>query len=267
MATIDSRAPHPSTPGQGAPQPGSGEPPADGPGSSGRRHRPWRRRILLALGAVVTTAVVVVALLAAFYQPVQFGDSYGGLFPGLPAGTGIRAVNTFGGATGQTYVPPQRGVFTLTESIQNTGPETVTILAVSILSPQEQADDTPSGVAPWPLTPAGTARWMTPEYTGPNSHVPSRTGSFATSVPLAPGEYLSVGIPLRMSGRCYDPTGYTGNDTFYVEERFGIFIHWVAVTVGSPWVMHGPYDPGNRTSGPASQPIERPAKDLVCPAT
>jgi hypothetical protein len=84
---------------------------------------------------------------------------------------------------------------------------------------------------------------------------------------LAPGEYLSVGIPLRMSGHCYDPTGYTGNNALYVEERFGIFTHWVAVTVESPWVLHAPYDPGDHTSGPASQPLERPAKDLVCPAT
>lgn len=262
MSTIDQSAPH-----QDTPHPGSAEPPADGPGSPGRRHRPWRRRILLALGAVVTATVVVLALLAALYQPVRFGDSYGGAFPGLPMGTGIRTVNNFGGATGQTYVPQQRGVFTLTESIQNTGPETVTILAVSILSPQQQADDTPAGIAPWPLTPAGTPRWMNPEHTGPNGHIASSSGSFTTSVLLAPGESLNVGIPLRMSGRCYDPADYTGNDVFYVKERFGIFTHWVTVTVDSPWVLHAPYDPGNRTSGPASLPLERPAKDLVCPAT
>ena len=271
MSTIDSRPSQPGAPQENAPQEqenapqsGSGEPPADGPAGS-RRHWPWRRRILLALGALVTTAVVILAVLAGIYQPVQFGDEYGGEFPGLPAGTGIRIVNTFGGASGQTYVPPQRGVFTLAESIENTGPQTVTILAVSILSPQEQADDTPSGIAPWPLTPAGTARWMTAEYEGPHQHVSSSVGSFASSVSLAPGESMYVGIPLRMSGRCYDPASYVGNDTFYVKERFLLFTHWVAVTVQSPWILHAPFDPGNRTSIPASQPIERPAKDLVCP--
>ena len=62
-----------------------------------------RRRILLALVALVATAVVVLAVLAGTYQPVQFGEAYGGAFPGLPAGTAFRTVNNFGGATGQTY--------------------------------------------------------------------------------------------------------------------------------------------------------------------
>jgi hypothetical protein len=144
MVTIDSQAPQPGAPQPGAPQPdvpqpGSGGPPADGTAGSRRRRWSWRRRILLALVALVATAVVILAVLAGTYQPVQFGEAYGGAFPGLPAGTAFRTVNNFGGATGQTYIPPQRGVFTLTESIQNTGPQTVTIEAVSILSPQVQA--------------------------------------------------------------------------------------------------------------------------------
>jgi hypothetical protein len=207
-------------------------------------------------------AVVALAVLAGTYQPVQFGDEYGGAFPGLPAGTGIRSVNTFAGATGETYVPPQRGVFTLTESIQNTGPQTVTILAVSILSPQEQV----SGIAPWPLTPAGAVRWMTPAYESPHQHTPSTSGRIAASVSLAPGEFMYVGIPLRMSGRCYDPNGWSGNDVFYVKERFLFFTHWVAVHVQSPWILHAPADPGNGGPRPASQPPQEPAKDLVCPA-
>jgi len=225
-----------------------------------------RRRILLALVALVATAVVVLAVLAGTYQPVQFGEAYGGAFPGLPAGTAFRTVNNFGGATGQTYIPPQRGVFTLTESIQNTGPQTVTIEAVSILSPQEQSTDATNGVAPWPLTPAGTARWMAPSYESPYQHTSSTSGSFATSVSLAPGELAYVGIPLRMSGRCYDPVGYTGGDTFYAKERFLFFTHWVAVKVDSAWILHSPADPGNGSPTPASQPPQEPAKDLICPA-
>jgi len=243
-----------------APQPGNGEPPADGTGGSRRRRWPWRRRIMLPLGALVAAAVVALTVLAGIYQPVRFGDAGGGAFPGLPAGTGLRAVNTFGGAMGETYVPPQRGVFTLTESIANTGPLTVTILAVSILSPHAQAD----GVAPWPLTPAGTVRWMRPAYTGPHQHIASTGGSFATSVSLAPGEFMYVGIPLRMSGRCYDPGSWTGGDVFYVKERFLFFTHWVPVLVQSPWILHAPADPGNGSPRPASQPVQEPAKDLGC---
>jgi hypothetical protein len=252
MATTETRTP----------QPGSGEPPADGTGGSRRRRWSWRRRILLALGALVAAAIVVLAVLAGTYQPVQFGDAYGGAFPGLPAGTGIRSVNTFGGALGETYVPPQRGVFTLTESIQNTGPQAVTILAVSILSPQDQV----SGIAPWPLTPAGTVRWMTPAYESPHQHISATSGSFNTSVSLGPGEFVYIGIPLRMSGRCYDPSGWTGNDVFYVKERFLFFTHWVPVQVQSPWILRSPADPGGSSPYPASQPIQEPAKDLVCPA-
>jgi len=252
MATTETRAP----------QPGNGEPPAGGTGGSRRRRWSWRRRIMLLPGALVAAAVVALAFLAGTYQPVRFGDSGGGAFPGLPAGTGLRAVNTFGGAMGETYVPPQRGVFTLTESIANTGPETVTILAVSILSPQAQVD----GVAPWPLTPAGTVRWLVPAYTGPHQHMPSTSGSFASSVALAPGEFMYVGIPLRMSGRCYDPGAWTGSDVFYVKERFLFFTHWVQVQVETPWILHAPADPGNSLGRLASQPVQEPAKDLVCPA-
>jgi hypothetical protein len=240
---------------------GSGEPPAAGP--PGHHVRPaWRRRFLLALGALVATAVVILAVLAGTYQPVRFGGQWGGAFPGLPTGTGIRTVNNFGRPDGDTYVPQQSGVFTLTESIFNAGPQTVIIEAVSILSPQDQANI--ANVAPWPLTPAGPVRWML-QYTGPD---PKSTvgGTSIRNVSLSPEQGLILGIPLRMSGICYDPNGWTGNDVVYVKERFLFFTHWVAVRVQSPWILHQPFDPGNRSSGPASEPLEEPAKDLICPS-
>src|SRR5579864_6775287 len=130
------------------PAPHDGEPPAaDGPGRT-RRH-PWRRRALVAVGALLAAAVVVLAVLAGTYQPIRFGDTYGGDFPGLPHGTGLRSVNTFAGATGEIYVPPQSGAFSVIPSIYNDGPLSVTIEAVSILSPQQQADAS-RGDAPWP---------------------------------------------------------------------------------------------------------------------
>ena len=52
-------------------------------------------------------------VLAGTYQPLGFGDEWGGSIPGLPAGTGLRVVNTFGNSNGDIYVPPQHGVFTV----------------------------------------------------------------------------------------------------------------------------------------------------------
>jgi hypothetical protein len=58
-----------------------------------------------------------------------------------------------------------------------------------------------------------------------------------------------------MAGTCYEPTGWTGTNVFYVKERFLFFTHWVAVTFQIPWIFHQPANPG-----------DEPAKDLVCPA-
>jgi hypothetical protein len=70
-----------------------------GGGEPHRRRHPWRW-VLLALGALLAAAVVVLAILAGTYQPIQFGGGSGGPFNGLPTGTGIRFVNTFGVSRG-----------------------------------------------------------------------------------------------------------------------------------------------------------------------
>jgi len=69
---------------------------------------------------------------------------------------------------------------------------------------------------------------------------------------------MSLGIPLQMSGICYDPAGWTYVDVFYVKERFLIFTHWVAVHFQPSLIMHSVSPPG----GPGAEP----ARDLVCPA-
>ena len=236
------------------PAPHDGEPPvADGPGRA-RRH-PWRRRILLGLGLLLTTAVVVLAVLAGTYQPIRFGDTYGGDFPGLPHGTGLRSVNTFADATGEIYVPPQSGAFSVIPSIYNDGPLSVTIEAVSILSPQQQAD-VGRGSVPWPLRPAGPVRWAF-QYTGPGQpELPSGRSVAGVSLPAEQG--MSLGIPLQLSGVCHDRTGWTGTDVFYVKERFGFFTHWVAIHFQPSLIMHEPSPP----NGPGAEP----AQDLICPA-
>jgi hypothetical protein len=194
--------------------------------------------------------VVVLGILAGTYQPVQFGEASGGSLPGTPAAKGLQTVNTFGGNQGETYVPPQLGVFTITESILNTGPQPVTIEAVSMLSPAEQANQS-HGSPPWPLTPAGPVRWQNMI----TSSIEPRpvSGNSVAGLTLRPGEDVYVGIPVRLSGTCYDPGGFVTVDTFYVKERFLSFTHWVTITLGSPYIFGQPSSPGGE-----------PARDLTC---
>ena len=140
-------------------------------------------------------------------------------------------------------------------SIYNDGPLSVTIEAVSILSPQQQADAS-RGDAPWPLLPAGPVRWAF-QYTGPGRpDLPS--GRSVAGVSLPSGQGMLLGIPLRLSGVCRDRTGWTGTDVFYVKERFGFFTHWVAIHFQPSLIMHEPSPP----NGPGAEP----AQDLICPA-
>jgi hypothetical protein len=216
----------------------------------GPRHR--GRWLLFGTCILLTAAAVILTVLAGTYQPVQFGNEYGGDYPGLPAGH-LQVVNNFGEDAGQVYALPQAGVFTLVESLANDGPEPVTIVAVSILSPQQQAFAA-AGTPAFPVTPAGAVRWRLQDSTfglaGPFS------GNSVAGRSLVPGQPIVVAIPLRQSGRCYDPSGWMQIDAFYVEERFGPFTHWVAVPLMLPLLLHTPSDPGN----------PEPARDLVCPA-
>ena len=226
-------------------QPGSGEPPASRPRRSRIRAR-WRRWTLAGLALLVTATLVVLAALAATYQPVQFGGESGGRPPvGLPAGTGLSVVNTFGSQTGQLYVPPQLGAFTIVESIENTGPEAVTIEAVTVLSPQEQAIFR-DGLPPWPLTPAGQALgWIENWHSEPAARP-------IAGLSLGPGQIMWFGIPVRLSGTCYNQGWVVDND-FYVEVRFLFSTHWVAIPFALPLLAHQPSYPG-----------QEPAQDLTC---
>jgi len=100
-------------------------------------------------------------------------------------------------------VPPQRGAFTVTESIQNSGPLAVTIEAITLSKPQQP------GIAPWPLTPVGQPMYL-PEY-GPCRERRS------TGVSLNPGQAIVVGISARLSGACHVPDEWTGLQSFYVQ--------------------------------------------------
>lgn len=224
-------------------QPENGEPPDAGPpGARGRRRRRWWPLAIGVIGSVAVVAFVILAVLAGTYQPVRFGGSYGGVYPGMPAGVGIRAVNTFGEQVGETYVPPQHGVFTLTVSIYNAGPRAVTIEAVSFQSPQQ------AGLLAWPLIPAGSVHWTLEGYPQPGPH----RGTSVTGLSLSPHEALMLGIPLRMPA-CSVTGAWTTLDAFYVEVRFLGFTHWVPIELPSALLMREPASPGV------------PAKDLTCP--
>jgi hypothetical protein len=135
-----------------------GEPPAAGPPVRTRRH-PWRRRILLGLGGLIAAAAVILGILAGTYQPLQFGEEAGLRFTGLPTATGVKFVNTFGRSPGDWYFPPQAGAFTVVLSLANRGTQPVTIEAVSMASPDQQAEQA-QGVALWPFTPVGRPLWL-----------------------------------------------------------------------------------------------------------
>ena len=202
--------------------------PAAGASDSVAHGPPRRRWRLIALGAIAAACLIVAGMLAQIYQPTGFGGAWGGSFPGLPAGAGLRPVNTFDGSNGDIYVPPQRGVFTVRESIQNSGPLAVTIEAVTVSRPQQH------GTIPWPLTPAGQPMYL-PEY-GPQP----AEGKPVAGLSLGPGQAIDVGIPVRISGACHTPNGWTGLNFFYVKERFLIFTHWVAIPLGTPLIFHEP---------------------------
>jgi len=199
------------------------------PPSGGRRRR-WRL-VLFVVSALVLTAAVFLATLAGTYQPLRFGGEWGGSFPGLPSGVGIRTVNTFGIATGDLYVPPQPGPFAIVESIQNSGSYGVTIEALSVQSPSA---DYPA----WPLAIAGPVLYR------PEGGPLWSKGQPLLGLSLRPGQAIQVAIPLRQQGACYTQ-GWVGTSFFYVEEKFLTFEHWVKIPLGAPLVMHQPEPPGS----------------------
>jgi hypothetical protein len=197
------------------------------------RRRRWPWAVAVVAGAVVV-AFVVIALLAGAYQPLEFGGSWGGTVPGLGATAVGRNVNNFGGQTGQFYIPPRRTAFTIVESIQNSGPTTVTIEDVSLAPPNEAYS--------WPLRAAGQALYMPEYYRGKTAW---RVGRPVDGLSLGPSQAIVVGIPARMSGACYQPNSSTGATVFYVQMRFLTFTKWVALPLGTPLLMREPEPRGN----------------------
>jgi hypothetical protein len=173
----------------------------------------------------VAAAPAILTALAATYQPVAYGPESGiGGFPGQPTANGWRWVNTFGAVTGDIYVPPQRGPFSISFSIVNSGTHAVTIEGVSL-----------PGTGNWPVTPAGPAQYYPAGSQYPAAHL-------LRNVTLRPGDSIVIGIPVR-TGPCASNVGWTGLDTVGVKERFLFFTHTVQMPFtpdGGRLIMHAP---------------------------
>jgi len=188
------------------------------------RLRRWRWRwLVLAVLLIVAAAASVVLSLADAYRPLAFGeDSTTALaYPGLPAGHGIRTVNTFGGIREDIYIPPQRGTFYLFVSVMNAGSRSVIIENVSL--PKESA-----------LTVAGPVRYARPGSGNGKLGVPPAR-RVLHNVGLAPGREILLAIPVR-SWPCWTRAfpGFFTVPSFDVSYRF-LFFHHVAAL---PWGMH-----------------------------
>jgi hypothetical protein len=194
----------------------------------------WRRWIAcIALGFSVL-AVVLVSW-AAHYQPLDGGAGLNAekyQFPGMPAGVRPRPVNTFGNLPGELFLPPQRGVMTLSVVIRNNGPMAVTIDSVSI--------------DPY-LALAGKPRYLE-MVTSVNTPLSPVRGSVA-GTSLQPGETIVVGIPVHVSD-CVSKTTtpYMMTGSFLVRERFLMFTHTAAIRIPTPLI----WLPGSASTAPGT---------------
>ncbi len=160
---------------------------------------------------LLAVAVSVLAVLAAHYQPLSSGGSGGGSFPGLPLGSGIRWVV---GSPENLYVPPQRGVFALSSSLDNNGSFPVTIEAVT---------QSPGS----PFIAAGPVLYFVPTLHNELERAPGRV---LDNVTLRPGQEIWIGMPLR-TWRCAYRHDNAAVASLLVRERFLIFTRTVALAV------------------------------------
>jgi hypothetical protein len=233
---------------------------ADGPpgDAAARWHLPWWSWLVAAVGVLVLAVGVVFWVLAATYQPVGFGDAWGGYFAGMPT-VHEQPVNTFGELPGEIYVAPQRDAFTIVESIVNNGPEPVTIEAVSAVEPEQLAQlHEPYPLGPYPLANAGPVRWGITQPTMSVLRSVKACTQFhpcsLSHLSLAPQEDVFVAIPVRIAYACYIDNAYQVADSFYVEERFGPFTHWVKLLYGTPYIFRQPAPVGYGTGSTCPSP-------------
>src|SRR5215472_8304751 len=206
-----------------------------------RRWRKWQTGAWLVIGLVCAT-LATLAVAAARYQPVSNGDDeFRTLaFPGMPTGHGIRQVNTFGNLLTDLYIPPQRGTFSISGTITNTGTHPVTIVSAA------------------PPTGLGLAQSGPPRY-APLGPPYSSAAPFSNSRPLhdlvlQPGQEVLVGFPVHMWPCAPAEAVWYSVTDFTVTTRYLTFTHTVQV----------PFGPDSETlimRGPGGQPGQ---KDVIC---
>jgi len=193
--------------------------PTDEQRSHWSKRRRWLQFGLVVVG-LACIAVVVLAVMASHYQPVSYGSMQSSVFPGIPGGKGIRAVNNLGGFHEDIYIPPQRGTFGLFADIRNNGTHPVTIVSVRL-------------PGPGPLQLAGPVRYSKPGMGG-SRQIPPPMSRVLHSVVLQPGQEMFLGFPVWM-WPCTSHQGWEGLDSFSVKVKYAMFTHTVAV----PWGMNG----------------------------
>ncbi len=203
------------------------------PGGKGR----VRRRVIVLGISLLLAAFIVAIVLSAAYQPLTFGGEAGGSFAGLPSGVGLRQVNTFAGSNGELFIPPQGGTFTISTSIMNNGPESVTIEAVAPGPPAE-----PSATW-WPFRSAGRVHYAPFEF--PTA---LHAGTLGSGLSIPPGEAISIGVPVRFSNDCFEASGWATVTTLWVKERYLTFTQWVEIPIGQTLVAQEPVPRGSPAS-------------------
>jgi hypothetical protein len=201
------------------------------------------RRIWLWIAIAVSfaaAATVVLGLEAKHYQPLSMWDYIGG-FPGMHRPAGAHTVNSFGGQTGEYFIPHQHWTFAASVSLVNSGSFAVTIEDVSILPPLEY---------PQSLKPAGPVLYWTSRMTTGNP----KLGRPIAGLVLKPGDLhgIYIAVPLR-TPKCYIPRAFQVHDSFYVKELFGPFTKWVRIPLMQPLLVNAP-----------AAPVNQPGQDIIC---
>lgn len=166
------------------------------------------------LPVLAVAALAALGVFASRYQPLSDGGLSGPALPGLPAGAGLRVLHGPGG----TYIPPQRGVISLTESIRNIGTHAVTIVSVGFDGPQPQLAGKVLNVT----------AYVTQFHGQPRTNFKPEPVDFSTR---GPGQFMALEIPLRVPVCAGDQRAgaLVSTDVFVVKERFLGFTHLVRI--------------------------------------
>jgi hypothetical protein len=217
--------------------PAGSVPEAGAPAGNRRRVRKWRVAISV-FAVLVAGAAIVLGVLAGTYQPLGLDGVEYGPVAGMPPWAAVR-VNTFGNETGQLYVGPRTGPFTIEGNVTNTGPEPVTITAATVA-------ESGTSTFPYPLVITGQAKWFTLGGDLPGVLSPGCINRACplTGLRLQPGVTVAIALPVRFVYSCFESDSATSLTGFQVREQFGPFSHWVTIAFPTPYLFREPEPSG-----------------------